>query len=69
VPSLPPNVRNCALIPHFQIAFRQGTLKPGFLGLIKKAHLASAINAGLIHTSHGVFCQLTGFHCASEHAG
>src|SRR5207244_5069226 len=40
-----------------------------FLGLIKKAHLASAINARLVDAPHRIFPQFTGFHCASEHAG
>jgi len=33
------------------------------------AMYAFAINTHFVHPSHGVVCQLTGFHCASEQAG
>jgi hypothetical protein len=69
VACLPIVVGKCAPIPHFLIARPQCLPQSRFLGLVKKAHLASAINARLVDLSHGVFCQLTGFHCASEHAG
>ena len=69
MPCLPTVVGDCAPIPHFLIARLQCLPQSRFLGLVQKAHLASAINARLIDASHGVFFQLTGFHCASEHAG
>jgi hypothetical protein len=66
---LSPVVSNRAPIPHVLIARLQCLLQSRFLGLIKKAHLASAINARFVDAPHGVFCQLTGFRRASEHAG
>jgi len=68
MPSLPPLIGKCAPIPHFQIALDQGISQPRFFGLIKKAHLTSAINARLINAPHRIFSQFTCFHCASEHA-
>jgi len=67
VPLLPPFIGRRAQILHFLIARLQCVPKPRFLGLIKKAHLASAINARLIDASHRIFCQFIRFHRAPEH--
>src|SRR6267378_2655815 len=53
VPLLPSFIGRRAPILHFLIARLQCVPKPRFLGLIKKAYLASTIDARLIDASHG----------------
>jgi hypothetical protein len=68
VPCLPLAIGNCTPILYFLIASLYRVPQARFLGLIKKAHPTSAINARLINAPHRTFRPFACFYCASGHA-
>jgi hypothetical protein len=55
VPFLVPFVRRRTQILHLCIAFFHGIPQSRFLILVKKTHLASAVNTRLINAPYGIF--------------